>query len=59
MTGIISRCMICGQFFDSIKELKAHKDENHRISDAKMIRQHSNNYDNSLDQLMAPGPDLV
>jgi hypothetical protein len=36
MTSIISRCSICGQFFNSIKELKNHKDKNHRITDANM-----------------------
>jgi uncharacterized C2H2 Zn-finger protein len=36
MTSTISRCIICGQFFDSKKELKHHKDKNHRITDLKM-----------------------
>ena len=38
MTGIISRCIICGQFFDSKKELREHKDKYHRISGSKTIR---------------------
>jgi hypothetical protein len=33
----ISRCNICGQFFDSKKELKEHKDKNHRITDSKLV----------------------
>ena len=37
MTGIISRCNICGQFLDSKKELRKHKDKNHRISNSKMM----------------------
>jgi uncharacterized C2H2 Zn-finger protein len=36
MTSIISRCSICGQFFNSIKELMNHKDKNHRITSANM-----------------------
>jgi hypothetical protein len=47
MTSIISRCSICGQFFNSIKELKNHKDRNHRITTGNM-RKRAN--DNSLDQ---------
>jgi ABC-type dipeptide/oligopeptide/nickel transport system ATPase component len=37
MTNIISRCIICGQFFDSKKELREHKDKNHRITNSKMM----------------------
>jgi hypothetical protein len=37
VTGVISRCIACGQFFDSKKELKEHRDKNHRITDAKMV----------------------
>jgi hypothetical protein len=37
MTNIISRCIICGQFFGSKKELKGHKDKNHRITNSKMM----------------------
>jgi hypothetical protein len=36
MRSVISRCNICGQFSDSKKELKEHKDKNHRITDLKM-----------------------
>jgi hypothetical protein len=36
MTSKISRCIICGLFFDSKKELKEHKDKNHRITNSKM-----------------------
>jgi hypothetical protein len=38
MTGIISRCIICGQFFDSKKGLREHKDKHHRIPGSKIIR---------------------
>jgi hypothetical protein len=31
----ISRCNICGKFFDSKIELKRHKDKKHRISASK------------------------
>ncbi len=37
MPRIISRCIICGQFFDSKIELKGHKDRNHRITNTKMM----------------------
>jgi hypothetical protein len=37
MPRIISRCIICGQFFDSKIELKGHKDRDHRITNAKMM----------------------
>jgi len=37
MTSKISRCIICGLFFDSKKELKVHKDKNHRITNSKMV----------------------
>jgi uncharacterized Zn finger protein len=32
MPNKISRCNICGKFFDSKVELKRHKDKKHRIS---------------------------
>jgi hypothetical protein len=37
MTNIFSKCIICGKFFDSKKELRNHKDKNHRISNSKMM----------------------
>jgi len=37
MTSIISRCIICGQFFDSKRELRDHKDKAHRITNSKMV----------------------
>jgi hypothetical protein len=37
MTYKISRCTICGQFFNSKRELKEHKDANHRITNSRMI----------------------
>ena len=37
MTGIISRCNICGKFFDSKKDLRKHKDKNHRVTNSKMV----------------------
>ena len=33
----ISRCNICGEFFDSKKALKDHKDKSHRVTDSKMV----------------------
>jgi hypothetical protein len=36
MTNIFSKCIICGQFFDSKKNLRKHKDKNHRISNSKV-----------------------
>jgi hypothetical protein len=32
----ISKCHVCGKFFDSKKKLKDHKDNNHRISSSHM-----------------------
>jgi hypothetical protein len=32
----ITKCEICGRFFDSKKQLKEHKDKNHRITDSKI-----------------------
>ena len=37
MTNIFSKCIICGKFFDSKKELRKHKDKNHRISNSKIM----------------------
>jgi uncharacterized Zn finger protein len=37
MVAKISRCNICGQFLDSKKELRKHKDKNHRISVSKIM----------------------
>lgn len=36
-TNKISRCHICGEFFESKKELKHHKDRNHRIINSKIV----------------------
>ena len=36
MAGKISRCNICSEFFDSKKELKKHKNKDHRITASKM-----------------------
>jgi hypothetical protein len=33
----ISRCIICGQFFGSKKELREHKNKNHRITNSKIV----------------------
>ena len=33
----ISRCNICGHFFNSKRELKEHKDKNHRITNSKLV----------------------
>ncbi|MDP9015552.1 MAG: hypothetical protein M3M87_02175 [Thermoproteota archaeon] len=37
MTNIFSKCIICGQFFNSKKNIRKHKDKNHRISKSKMM----------------------
>jgi hypothetical protein len=34
----ISRCNICHKFFDSKKDLKAHKDKEHRITNHKILK---------------------
>jgi uncharacterized Zn finger protein len=36
MTNTISKCNSCGEFFNSKRELKKHKDKNHRITNSKM-----------------------
>jgi hypothetical protein len=36
MGNVISRCNICYDFFNSKRELKEHKDKDHRITDSKM-----------------------
>ena len=33
-----SQCIICGQYFQSKKELKDHKDKNHRITNTKIVQ---------------------
>ena len=33
-----SQCIICGQYFQSKKELKNHKDKNHRITNTKIVQ---------------------
>jgi uncharacterized C2H2 Zn-finger protein len=38
MTGKISRCNSCGQFFDAKRKLKEHIDKNHRITDSKIVK---------------------
>jgi hypothetical protein len=38
MPGIVSRCNICNNFFNSKRELKEHKGKDHRITDSKMMR---------------------
>jgi hypothetical protein len=37
MTYKTSRCIICGQYFNSEKEAKDHKDKNHRITNSKIV----------------------
>ena len=37
MTNKISRCKICGKFLNSKRELKRHKDKNHRIPAPRII----------------------
>jgi hypothetical protein len=36
MISTISRCNICGEFFDSKREIKDHKNKNHRITGSKL-----------------------
>ena len=36
MPRIVSRCNICSLFFNSKRELRGHKDKDHRITDSKM-----------------------
>lgn len=38
MRSNVSRCNICGKFFDSKKELKNHVDKNHRITNSKIAK---------------------
>jgi uncharacterized C2H2 Zn-finger protein len=59
LPSVISRCIICGQFFNSIKELKNHKDKNHRITNARMKGKRVVDEDNIKDQLWALGPGLA
>ena len=37
MADKISRCNICGKFFNSKRKLKEHKDKDHRITDSKIM----------------------
>jgi hypothetical protein len=37
MINKISRCNICGEFFDSKKALRDNKDRNHRITNSKRV----------------------
>jgi hypothetical protein len=37
MTSKISKCNICGEFFQSKRQLREHKDKNHRITNSKMM----------------------
>jgi hypothetical protein len=49
VTSKISRCHICQQSFDSKKELKDHKDKNHRITNQKLVKKKKNvQYTNHL-----------
>jgi uncharacterized C2H2 Zn-finger protein len=36
VTSVISRCSMCGEFFDSRKQLREHIDRHHRITNSKM-----------------------
>jgi hypothetical protein len=33
----ISKCNICGEFFNSKKDMKEHKDNDHRITNSKIV----------------------
>ena len=48
LTNTISRCIICGQFFDSKKELKRHKDKSHRITNAKLAQKSNTHGENNI-----------
>jgi len=37
MTNKISICNICGEYFQSKKDLKNHKDNNQRITNSKIV----------------------
>jgi hypothetical protein len=36
MASIISKCITCGDFFDSRKQLREHIDKHHRITNSKI-----------------------
>ena len=48
LINTISRCTICGQFFDSKKELREHKDKSHRITNAKLAQKSNTHGENSI-----------
>ena len=48
LTNTISRCIICGQFFDSKKELREHKDKSHRITNAKLAQKSHTHGENNI-----------
>ena len=37
MTARIGRCIVCGEYFMSLKALKIHKSKMHRITNDKMF----------------------
>jgi hypothetical protein len=37
MAGHPSQCGVCGKFFQSKKELRKHKDDEHRITDDRLV----------------------
>jgi hypothetical protein len=39
VTGIISRCSVCSEFFDSRRQLRGHIGRHHRITNSKMAAQ--------------------
>jgi uncharacterized C2H2 Zn-finger protein len=39
MANKISRCNICGKFFNSRREMKEHKDKSHRIAGSKVVEE--------------------
>ena len=47
MTNKISRCNICGEFFQSKRQQGGHKDKNHRITNSKVVPQGPNASDNN------------
>ena len=38
MPSKITRCNICHKFFNSKRDLKAHKDKDHRITNYKILK---------------------
>lgn len=48
MPNKISRCNICHKFFNSKRELKVHKNKEHRITTAKLAQKEPVTYNDSI-----------